>query len=152
MAWTPLKQSVLVPHDLTEASADAIEAALTFVDDPSNVAVLHVVEPVATFVTLSDEKNREKKGSLDKVLEQLRTTLNETGFERVTAHVRWGDAAGEIADYVKEHNVELVVMPSSRRSGVKRLLLGSVAEATLRKAPCPVLVLRAPASPRDHEE
>ena len=143
MAWSTRKHSVLVPHDLTEGSAAAVEAALAFVDDPSNVAALHVVEPVATFVTLSDEKNRDNKASLDKVLAQLRTTLDEAGFKGVTAHVRWGDAAAEIASYVQEHNVELVVMPSSRRRGVKRLLLGSVAEATLRRAPCPVLVLRS---------
>ena len=144
MAWSATKQSVLVPHDLTEASRDAVETALAFVDDPQKVAVLHVVEPVSSFVTMADTKNRDAQQHLDTALAELRKILDETGFEHVTAHVRFGDAADEIAGYVKEHGVELVVMPSARRHGVKRLLLGSVAEATLRRAPCPVLVLPAP--------
>jgi nucleotide-binding universal stress UspA family protein len=47
-----------------------------------------------------------------------------------------------IADLAKELNANLIVMPSHGRSGVSRLLLGSVAERVLRLANCPVLVLR----------
>ena len=144
MAWNATKQSVLVPHDLTNASNEAIEAALGFVADPSHVAVLHVVEPVAAFVTLQEEKNQAAQENLDQTMAKLRELLDAAGFGAVSAHVRFGDAADEIADYVKDNSVELIVMPSSRRSGVKRLLLGSVAEATLRAASCPVLVLKAP--------
>jgi nucleotide-binding universal stress UspA family protein len=143
MPWTSTKRSVLVPHDLSPVANRAVSTALTFVEDPRHVAALHVVEPLSSFVTMSDPKNREAQENLEGTLGELRAALDEAGLGNVAAHVRFGDAAQEVAGFVEEYGVELVVMPSSRRSGVKRLLLGSVAEAILRRVPCPILLLRA---------
>jgi nucleotide-binding universal stress UspA family protein len=55
-----------------------------------------------------------------------------------------GDAAGEIVALAREVKADLIVMGTHGRSGVGRLLLGSVAEAVLRRAPCPVLTLKMP--------
>jgi nucleotide-binding universal stress UspA family protein len=48
----------------------------------------------------------------------------------------------EISRYAEEAGAELIVMPSHGRTGIKHFALGSVAERVLRRAPCPVLVLR----------
>jgi len=55
-----------------------------------------------------------------------------------------GDAAAEILRLAEEIPCDLIVMGTHGRSGVGRLLMGSVAEAVLRKAPCPVLTVRNP--------
>jgi nucleotide-binding universal stress UspA family protein len=54
-----------------------------------------------------------------------------------------GGSATEIAKAAKEWPADLIVIGSHGRSGVKRALLGSVAEGVMRHAPCPVLVVRA---------
>ena len=63
----------------------------------------------------------------------------------MTQVVREGDPGLMIADYAADVQADLIVMPSHGYHGVKRLLLGSVAERVLRHANCPVLVLRRPA-------
>jgi len=55
-----------------------------------------------------------------------------------------GDAAAEIVALAGDINADVIVMGTHGRGGVGRLLLGSVAEAVLRRAPCPVLTVRVP--------
>ena len=58
--------------------------------------------------------------------------------------VRFNDLAGDpsttIVSFAQDLGADLIVIPSHNRGGLKRLLLGSVAEAVVRNAPCPVLV------------
>ncbi|MEZ6094353.1 MAG: universal stress protein [Pirellulaceae bacterium] len=54
----------------------------------------------------------------------------------------FGDPGSEITRFAKENDAGLIVISSHGRTGVSRLLLGSVAERVVRLAPCPVLVLR----------
>jgi nucleotide-binding universal stress UspA family protein len=57
-----------------------------------------------------------------------------------------GEAAPSIVKFAREARCELIVMGTHGRSGLERLILGSVAEHVLRQAPCPVLTVRqAPA-------
>jgi nucleotide-binding universal stress UspA family protein len=53
-----------------------------------------------------------------------------------------GDPAGEIVRIAGEEKAEMVVMGTHGRTGMTRLLMGSVAEGVVRRAPCPVLVYR----------
>jgi nucleotide-binding universal stress UspA family protein len=54
-----------------------------------------------------------------------------------------GDPAGEIVRLAKEHQCDLIVMGTHGRTGLSRLLMGSVAEQVLRKAHCPVLTVKS---------
>ena len=67
--------------------------------------------------------------------------LRDAGFE-VTAVVLFGHAAEEITDFVERREIDLVAMATHGRSGVGRLLMGSVAEKVLRRVPVPVMMLR----------
>jgi len=84
----------------------------------------------------------------DALEEQLRQELGpelrrltDAGFD-VTAQVRFGDPAQEIIDVVQNEGYALVVMATHGRSGLGRLILGSVAEAVLRSVSVPVMMVR----------
>jgi len=55
-----------------------------------------------------------------------------------------GDPAGEVVRYAKDASMDLIVMGTHGRTGLERLLMGSVAEKVLREAPCSVLVVKLP--------
>ena len=61
----------------------------------------------------------------------------------VESHIEQGYPPDVLIDYAAEHDIDLIVMGSHGRTGVKRMVLGSVTEAVMRAAPCPVLVVKA---------
>lgn len=67
--------------------------------------------------------------------------LEEAGY-RVTSNIRFGDPAKEIADAAGEADVDLIAMTTHGRSGLNRLIFGSVAEKVMRHAQIPVMVVR----------
>ena len=143
MNWLP-KKTVVVPVDFSTASADALKTALPLVAKPEDVHVIYVTAPPIAFNyaegwALDDPATRMKaaRQHLTKFLE----TANAAGVKTI---IREGDPGLLIADYADEVQADLIVMPSHGYHGVKRLLLGSVAERVLRHASCPILVLRRP--------
>jgi nucleotide-binding universal stress UspA family protein len=72
---------------------------------------------------------------------RIQESLKAKGFD-VDWHVRYGDEAEEILDHIGQKEVDLVAMSTHGRSGVKRFLLGSVAEKLLRHSPKPVFLVR----------
>ncbi len=58
--------------------------------------------------------------------------------------VRYGHPVEEICQYANKNGIDLIVMGTHGRSGLSKLMMGSVTERTLRISPCPVLVLRHP--------
>jgi nucleotide-binding universal stress UspA family protein len=73
----------------------------------------------------------------------LAKTQQEKGI-RAEAKVRYGDPAEEILDHAARDHIDLVAMATHGRTGLKRVVLGSVAEKVLRSAPVPMLLVRAP--------
>jgi nucleotide-binding universal stress UspA family protein len=76
-----------------------------------------------------------------KQLEQIRP-VNEA--IRTNHILLEGDPAAEIVDYAREASMDLIVMGTHGRTGLERLLMGSVAEKVMREAPCSVLVVKLP--------
>jgi nucleotide-binding universal stress UspA family protein len=66
----------------------------------------------------------------------------EIGYEHVMVEATVGDPADEILSYVDENESDLVVIATHGRSGLDRLLLGSVTERVLRRSPSPVFVVK----------
>jgi nucleotide-binding universal stress UspA family protein len=79
-------------------------------------------------------------------LEEIRTQLQALvpdDFEGDwQAEVVRGDSDDRIIDSAQEHGTDLIVMGSHGHTGLRHLLMGSVAEHVLRHAPCPVLIVR----------
>ena len=141
MSWWP-KRNVVVPIDFSEDSFAALDAALEMADDPAHVTVIHALEelPVVElgegWHTINDE-SRERN-----VKRTLRERLADKKYENLRIAVVFDDPAHGIAEFAEREKADLIVMPSHGRTGLKRLLIGSVAERVVRLAHCPVLVLR----------
>jgi nucleotide-binding universal stress UspA family protein len=140
-------ERVLVPLD----GSPVAEAILPFIEQIAGpldleIVLLRVVPltPVDV-VTMARElppgEETEKELSAERYLEPLVETLRARGI-RVGARVRIGSPATEIVAAAQEVGADLIAMTTHGRSGLGRLLFGSVAEAVLRAAPIPVFLLR----------
>ena len=83
----------------------------------------------------------------EEYLESVAKRLRERGVRAVETHVWYGAPAGAIAEAAKVQNVDMIVMSTHGRSGLGRLILGSVAETVLRGTTTPILVVRAEGAP-----
>jgi nucleotide-binding universal stress UspA family protein len=134
----------LHPTDFSYYSGSALEFACALARDyKARLVLLHVgARPTVVFgegvvppaPELFEQEARQR-------LEQL--AVPETG-NRIDRRLEQGDPAAEILRVAGEECAELIVMGTHGRSGLSRLLLGSVAESVVRDACCPVLVVRTP--------
>lgn len=136
-------KKIVLPYDFSEPAMAAIEEALSMVDDTTQVFIIHVLVPLSN-VSLEpglivDVASDETRHTL--AMEQMQERINNPE-DRMTFAVRIGDPGLEIVHFAKEVHADMIIMPSHGRSGLTRLLLGSVAERVLRLSECPVLVLR----------
>jgi len=141
MTWLP-KKCVVVPFDFSEQSARTLETAGEMVDDVAHLHVIHVLPKVAVaepgvIWTSIDDEARIRHAEM-----AFREGFAASPFCKSDFHVRIGDPGSEIVKFAEQLQADLVVMPSHGRSGIPRLLIGSVAERVLRLAHCPVLILR----------
>jgi nucleotide-binding universal stress UspA family protein len=140
---------VLVPYDESEGSERALEHALEQHPE-ATVTLLHVVDLVdagyaspvdGTVPGFWEEWFENEKAASERLLEEGRERANEADVDVQTETVV-GRPTRAINEYVEERDVDHVVMGSHGRSGVTRVLLGSVAEGVVRRAPVPVTVVR----------
>lgn len=139
-SWS--RKCVLVPTDFSEASFEALEEARQIIEDPNNLHLVHVLaplhpaEPGVVWGAIDDASRTAD------VEAALRERLAKLDLGGVTVHTRFGDPGHRIAEVAEEIGADLVCISSHGRTGVSRLLLGSVAERVARMSPCPVLIIR----------
>jgi nucleotide-binding universal stress UspA family protein len=135
----------LVPTDFSDSAAHALDLAATLVEPAGSITALHVIEvpvaysgevPIADFARDLDKR---AAAALDKEVERIKRTAKLP----ITARTRVGyPGAQTLAALDDDRTIDLVVMGSHGRTGIKRALMGSVAEKVVRHARCPVLVTR----------
>ena len=141
---------ILFPTDFSEPAEYAWSYALTFAQEfGAEVHLLHVIAPPprlteAYAVDYNPEKmvgslSTEADATLDRQIEAAKS--RGLVFRR---EVRVGVDFREIIDYATKHDIDLIAMATHGRSGLAHVLLGSVAEKVVRKAPCPVLTIKHP--------
>jgi len=123
---------ILVPTDLTERTIEAMTTACTFAHGRTRLIVVHVIEGHST---LSDVDRR----AIEDWLAEFRKHDPMIAVELV---IRTGHAAEEILQVADDAHCELIVISTHARTGLDRMMLGSVAEDVLRGAHCPVLCLK----------
>jgi nucleotide-binding universal stress UspA family protein len=143
---------ILHPTDFSEHSRAALQLAAALArDHGARLLLLHVAElPAATYGEALLVLDRaayadELQGKLERVVVAAPPGCVE---RRVVV----GDAVSEIVSVAQETPCDLIVMGTHGRTGLRRALLGSVAEQVMRKAPCPVLTVKMPFAPAAAEE
>jgi len=145
---------ILVPIDFFDCSLDALEyAAAVAKESGAEVTLLHVMEPVSYGLdfALGDAASlaRTREGMLQR-LEKLTAALVAAEIP-TRSRVRGGIPRDAILDESQQWPSDLIVMGTHGRRGISHLLNGSVAEAVLRHADCPVLAVRSPKFHPSHQ-
>ncbi len=141
-AGKQLFNRILCPVDFDGRSRAAIETACEAARGPQPVIyLLHVVAVAPALAGVPLEPYLVTRHDVEMELQQM---IPSSAPEQVRFEVlaRKGDAAKEILRAIAELGVDSVVMATHGRTGVGRLLLGSVAGKVVRQSPCPVLTVR----------
>jgi nucleotide-binding universal stress UspA family protein len=141
---------ILVPVDFSECSMAALEQALFLARRfDASVDVIHVWQPVRPVWTVSypfdvghecltifeqTEAGQHMKEFLARAEQEL---------PRARGRLESGDPYRTILQVAEDDGYDLLVMGTHGRTGMSHLLLGSLAEAVVRRAPCPVMTIRA---------
>lgn len=141
-----------------DGSPDAARAAEIVRDWPifrgSEVVVVSVAPSMASYALGSPFGDATAAEAIAEATDALRVEHDRIARSRAEelaaagrtarAEMRTGQAAGEIVDSAKEHRTDVVVVGCRGRTGLTRLVLGSVARSALVHAPCSVLIARRP--------
>jgi nucleotide-binding universal stress UspA family protein len=140
-------RSILVPVDFSPHSARALERAIELAKTfGARVLLLHCypihVGGISPYgLVLSDDFDRQFREAAQRKLSEWGEKLAAQGVEAEEILTPMFPSEA-IAQTAKERGVDLIVMGTRGLSGLKHVMLGSVAERTLRMAPCPVLTLK----------
>lgn len=135
-------KKILFPTDFSTLSDAALRHATVLAHDMgAKLVIVHVEEPPAAYGAgemyygIPDPDTP----AIAKMLESVVPTDPKVPYEH---RMVTGDPASEIVTLATEEGVDLIVMGTHGRTGLGRLLMGSVAEAVVRRAPCPVFTFK----------
>lgn len=139
---------ILVPTDFSPAADRALEAAVQVAGVGARVELLHCWQAPPMLATFGGPS------VMPELVEQVESEVKAEGRRRIEAVtsdrvdlelvIRRGPESSEIQEELARRAFDLVVIGSHGRTGLSRLLLGSVAEKTVRHSPCSVMVVPAP--------
>lgn len=140
--------TVLLPTDLSEASAMAAQAAQGLAPD-ADFHVMHAFEvPYAAMMTYAsvqpDTRLHYQNEEERRLAPELQRFVASSGLARVTTHLAHGSASAQIAEIAQTVNADLIVIAARGKSEVERLFIGSVALNAVQAAACDVLLVRSP--------
>src|SRR3954464_12208565 len=140
-------KTVLVPTDFSDTSMVAVKygAALASAFH-AKLCLLHVVhggigDDIINAATLGMLTSAQQSAA-ERLAEIL--TTQEKGALKPEYVVRVGAPDVEVVEYAREHDVDLIVVATRGRGAIAHILEGSLADRLVRKAPCPVLIVRHP--------
>ena len=138
-------KTILFPTDFSEASTSAFRSATEFArSSKARLLIVHVVVPVMPIIggeVAYLPPIETDPSQLQALLERI---VPEGPSLEYSHRLLEGDPASEIVKLAKSEQVDMIVMGTTGRTGISRLLLGSTAEQVLRHAPCPVLMVKQP--------
>ena len=145
---------ILVPTDFSAPSKAALRYAVEYAElnkgSAPQLTILSVLEEVipagvqfefgSSYIdtkSVIDEAERQATKKIDELREEYQLRVKaEAQVIRAVQPVH-----SEIIEFAKKNAVDLIVMATHGRTGIRRLILGSVAEKIVREAPCPVLIV-----------
>lgn len=140
---------LLVPTDFSEHSRHALVYAVAFAEKfGAKMFVLHILQDLAVYQPDAVTIGPPPTPPLEQLSAAARTSLERLSAEfrlerfSVQQEVREGSPVEEIVEFAAEKDIDLIVLGTHGRGWLAHVLLGSVAEKVVRKAPCPVLTVR----------
>ncbi len=138
-------QNILCPIDFSTNN----DAAVTYASSLAQVFnarihFVHAYEPAFAYSDVEAISVYSTPPDLDPIRQRLcdlRPTIDDVAFEH---EVLFGFPGSVLLDYAKQHHIDVIVMATHGRSGLSRVLMGSVAETVMRHAECPVMTIKVP--------
>jgi len=135
-------KTILFPTDFSTASdAALVHAEALAKQSGARLLIVHVEEPPLAYGGGELYYGIPEPDS-ERILKMLEDVRPKDPAVPFTHTLTMGDPAGEIVRIATDEQAEMIVLGTHGRTGMVRLLMGSVAEAIVRRAPCPVLVYR----------
>jgi nucleotide-binding universal stress UspA family protein len=141
-------RKILVPTDFSKHSNEAVNTAADLSRRyEAAVTLAYVFEPVTYalpegHVMQSPPQLEEMRSVFEQRLVKATAEAEAAGALRPEWKLLTGPVANEITDYAQQGQFDLIVMGTHGRTGLRHLVLGSVAEKVMRSAPCAVLTVR----------
>ncbi len=142
-------ERILVPYDFSAYSSAALDyAGRLAIDSDARIHILHVDElldvrisaiPAVDWPGVRESSWEKRRRAVNRQLAKVVPHNAAVVYEH---HCVMGYPADEILAYAERTHIDLIVMGSHGRTGLSRLIAGSVAEQVMRRAKCPVLILR----------
>jgi nucleotide-binding universal stress UspA family protein len=141
-------KNILCPVDFSDSSSKIVELAIKLSEVDGNIILFHhsvlispVQGPEAAIGFEADQELRDlAKTQLDEMAASLKSKYPTRTLEPYHSFLK--NMVDEINELAKEKHVDIIVMGTHGRTGLKRLLLGSIAEDVLRHAECPVFLVK----------
>jgi universal stress protein A len=137
---------ILFPTDFSHCGDEAMHFATSLArDSGASLLIVHVEEPPVAYgggemyYGIPEPATEDLK----RMLEEIKPTDPAVPYEH---RLITGDPSTAVARLAEAEGVDLIIMGTHGRTGLSRLLMGSVAEAVVRRAPCPVLTYKQPHS------
>jgi nucleotide-binding universal stress UspA family protein len=142
---------ILVPTDFSKWSQNALTYGVAFAERfGADIHLLHVVQDLALFIPEAVMLAPPLTPPIEQFVTAARAALERVVTElalpavRIHPEVAEGVPFDEIIRCARARDIDLIVMGTHGHTGLAHMLLGSVAEKVVRKAPCPVLTVRHP--------
>ena len=139
-----IAKKILFPTDFSTASDAAMRYATGLAKESgATLYIVHVEEPPMAYgggelyYGIPDPDRQE----LERMLSKLKPGDESIPYEH---RLLIGDPAAEVVKLAETEEIDIIVLGTHGRTGIRRLLMGSVAEAIVRRAPCPVLTYKEP--------
>lgn len=139
---------ILVPLDFSPSANQAVQFAIDLARRyEAALDLVYVYQSVAYalpegYVLITPDQLAEVLRTFEQQLAAAKEEAQKAGVAKVETALLQGYPINEILHRAEERKADLIVMGTHGRSGIKRLVLGSVAENVLRGSSCPVLVVR----------
>jgi nucleotide-binding universal stress UspA family protein len=130
---------VLVPTDGSDGAKAALEHGIAIASKWD--ATLHTLYVVDTRLARSGPLLETLRNEGRQAIREIEVSGTQAGLSVVTEIVE-GSPFEEILDYVTEYSIDMVIMGTHGRTGLDRIVMGSVAERVVRRSPVPVLTIR----------
>ena len=140
-------KTILIPLDGSEMAEAALAEARQLSDPDSALVLVRAASALALPGTDTIDTQIYAVQEAEAYLDELKTKLEAQDVRGVRVHVWYGPAAAAIVDAARLYGADLIVMSTHGRSGLGRVVFGSVAESVLRGTAVPILLVRPHGAP-----